>query len=702
MKVNNEFDFEDPRLSAYALGELDESERAKVEALLASNSAAREFVDELRKTAATLEGAFKAEAKPELTAQQRERIVAGAERGDRAKHAAPKRTKVPLRAWASYAAAAGVAVALGGGIFAFVWRSTVGPQTESEGAALRIAHAPRQNPRDDVNARLEGLGYIGGAPRTASTPAAAHSTNALAQPLRFARYEKAKVARVRDGVRLEDDLKELGYIGLDEIQLRQAGADTENYATIVENPFISTAIEPTSTFSIDVDTASYANVRRFLMNGERPPPDAVRIEELINYFEYDYPAPRGATPFAVNAEVARCPWNAQHLLARIALKGREVAAHERNASNLVFLIDVSGSMNKADKLPLVVASLKMLVQQLDARDRIALVVYAGSSGLVLDSTSARDRATVVEALERLSAGGSTNGGDGIQLAYKLAREHFVKGGTNRVLLCTDGDFNVGVTSHDALIELIESERRSGVFLSVLGFGTGNLKDATMEQLADKGNGNYAYIDSLNEARKVLVEQIGGTLETIAKDVKIQVAINPAKAQAYRLIGYENRVMANEDFADDTKDAGEIGAGHCVTALYEIVPVGVPFEPSPADRAFATELRALPSFESAAQEQVAFGSELALVKLRFKAPDGDESKLISAPLNADASDFARASIDFRFAASVAAFGMKLRNSRHVGRLLYNDIYDMANASLGRDEHRYRVEFLDLVRRAMNTR
>ena len=356
----------------------------------------------------------------------------------------------------------------------------------------------------------------------------------------------------------------------------QAAAEfnTETYDEIVENEFLLAQSNPLSTFSIDVDTAAYANVRRFLTHGQKPPPGAVRIEELVNYFSYDYPWPEGDVPFAVNAEIAGCPWAPEHRLVRFGLKGRVIEADSRPVSNLVFLLDVSGSMADENKLPLVKNAMRLLVEQLGENDRVAIVVYAGSSGLVLPSTTADQKQTILTAFDRLNAGGSTNGGEGIELAYQVAVENYINGGVNRVILCTDGDFNIGTTDRSSLVRLIEEKAASGVALTVLGFGMGNYKDATVEQLADKGNGNYAYIDTLNEARKVLVEQMTGTLITIAKDVKIQVDFNPAQVAAYRLIGYENRLLKAEDFDDDTEDAGEIGAGHTVPALYEIIPVGV--------------------------------------------------------------------------------------------------------------------------------
>src|SRR5947209_10778167 len=356
-------------------------------------------------------------------------------------------------------------------------------------------------------------------------------------------------------------------------QEQEESARGESYAKIDENPFLEAARAPLSTFSIDVDTASYSNTRRFLSEGRLPPKDAVRIEELINYFNYDYPQPSGSAPFSVTAEVADCPWNARHKLVHIGLQGRRVSTEDMPPANLVFLIDVSGSMNEPRKLPLVKSSLRTLAEQLSARDRVAIVVYAGTSGLVLPSTPGDRKGEIIAAIDRLEAGGSTNGGEGIQLPYRVAQDNFIRGGTNRVILSTDGDFNVGVTGDDALVRLIEEKRKSGIFLSVLGVGTGNLNDSMMEKLADRGNGNYAYIDTEEEARKALGEEAAGTLATIAKDVKIQVEFNPRLVAGYRLIGYENRLLAARDFNDDRKDAGEIGAGHTVTALYEIVPAG---------------------------------------------------------------------------------------------------------------------------------
>jgi secreted protein with Ig-like and vWFA domain len=482
-----------------------------------------------------------------------------------------------------------------------------------------------------------------------------------------------------------------------------AESHAETYAPITGNTFQAVTAAPLSTFSIDVDTASYSNVRRFLVSGQQPPTDAVRLEELINYFPYNLPQPKDSAPFSITTEVSHAPWNERHLLARIALKGRDVAVDKLPPSNLVFLVDVSGSMKADDKLPLLKRSLRELVQRLTPRDRVAIAVYAGSSGLALPSTSGEDQSRILAAIDRLEAGGSTNGASGIRLAYETARENFLKEGNNRVILCTDGDFNVGVTSHHELTRLIERERKSGVFLSVLGFGTGNLKDATMENLADKGNGNYAYIDSPAEGRKVLVEQMGATLFTIAKDVKIQVEFNPATVAGYRLIGYENRLLAKEDFNDDTKDAGEIGAGHTVTALYEIVPAG---QPLPNDRT-VDPLKYQPvepseSDNPKSEIQNPKSRDLFTVKLRYKAPDGDTSKLIEKVVGPEAGAFDRASEDLRFASAVAAFGMKLRGDANDTSMDWNAIQKIARASLGEDPGAYRAEFLTLIEKARHLR
>ncbi len=475
--------------------------------------------------------------------------------------------------------------------------------------------------------------------------------------------------------------------GLLDIQ-RQAGEfNTEAYDRIYENPFLLARQNPLSTFSIDVDTASYANVRRFLGQGRLPPRGAVRIEELVNYFTYDYPPPDGEAPFSAHVEVAACPWSTDHRLARIGLKGMEIPQEQRGPCNLVFLLDVSGSMDQPNKLPLLRSAMKMLVQNLSDRDRVGIVVYAGASGLVLPPTSCETKQPILEALERLRAGGSTNGGAGIQLAYRVAQDHYDPSGINRVILCTDGDFNIGTTNQGELVRVIEEKAKSGVFLTVLGFGMGNYKDSTLEKLADKGNGNYGYIDTIHEARKMLVEQMGGTLVTIAKDVKIQVDFNPAKVGAYRLIGYENRMLRAEDFHDDTKDAGEIGAGHTVTALYEVVPAGQEGELPKVD---ASKYQ-----QPAALSQAAQSDELLTLKLRYKQPDADTSKLLTFPVEDSGKTLEDASADFQFAAAVACFGMLLRDSEHKGESTFDLALKLGRAGKGQDPSGYRAEFLKLV-------
>ena len=465
----------------------------------------------------------------------------------------------------------------------------------------------------------------------------------------------------------------------------------EAYDHITENEFKNPVDHPLSTFSIDVDTASYANVRRFLNGGRLPPPDAVRVEELINYFPYDYAGPDSETPFAVHVDAASAPWKPEHRLVRIGLQGETVDLSERPDANLVFLIDVSGSMSSSNKLELVQRSMNLLVEQMEGRDRIAVVVYAGASGLALPSTTANNQETIKHAINNLQSGGSTNGGAGIELAYSVARQHFIEGGINRVILCTDGDFNVGTTDRGSLSRLIEEKAKTGVFFSVLGFGMGNYQDATMEELSNKGNGNYGYVDSIREARKVFVDQMLGTLMTIAKDVKIQVEFNPALVGAYRLIGYENRMLAKEDFNDDTKDAGEIGAGHSVTALYEIVPAGLAANTTPS----VDPLK----YQNPAVRQTAVRSdELLTVKLRYKQPDADDSQLIEKPFVDPGAAFAAASDDFRFAASVAAFGMLLRNSRYTEAMTLDEALDLARQAKARDPGGLRSEFIELIEKA----
>jgi Ca-activated chloride channel family protein len=471
----------------------------------------------------------------------------------------------------------------------------------------------------------------------------------------------------------------------------QQSQNTERYQHLDDNPVRLVAEEPVSTFSIDVDTGAYANVRRFLNAGQLPPQDAVRVEEMINYFDYQYAPPQSReTPFSVSTEVAPAPWNAQALLLKVGVKGFEIAASERPPANLVFLIDVSGSMQTPDKLPLLKNAFRLLTDQLTARDRVSMVVYAGSSGVVLEPTAGDQKFRIREAIDRLEAGGSTNGAEGVERAYALARSSFIRNGVNRVVLATDGDFNVGVVNFEALVDMAERERESGVALTTLGFGQGNYNDELLERLADAGNGNYAYVDTLSEARKVLVSELSSTLFTIAKDVKIQIEFNPAAVVEYRLIGYENRMLAREDFNNDRVDAGEIGAGHRVTALYEIVPAGA-----------AGRIDPLRYGAASGGGPGARASELAHLRLRFKRPDGDKSELLEYPIAKDAvATPARLSADFRFAASVAAFGQLLRGGKYMGEYGYDDVRALAQSALAQDQEGYRREFVSLVQLAQS--
>ena len=464
--------------------------------------------------------------------------------------------------------------------------------------------------------------------------------------------------------------------------------NTENYSTIHENIFLQTVNNPLSTFSIDVDAASYSNMRRFINNGQRPPKDAVRIEEMVNYFNYDYAQPTGDHPFAIHTEISFAPWNEKHKLVHIGLQGKKIPTENLPASNLVFLLDVSGSMNSANKLPLLKSALKMLVENLRDEDKVSIVVYAGAAGMVLPPTRGTDKHTILGAMDKLQAGGSTAGGAGIKLAYKVAKENFVDGGNNRIILATDGDFNIGESSDAAMERLIEEKRKDGVFLTVLGFGMGNYKDSKMEILADKGNGNYAYIDNIQEARKVLVNEFGGTLFTIAKDVKLQIEFNPTKVQAYRLIGYENRMLKNEDFNDDKKDAGELGSGHTVTALYEVIPVGVESSFIPVDK--------LKYQTTTVTKDASKNNEILTVKFRYKEPDGAVSKLIVHPLKDKSIDLDRTSNNFRWSAAVAEFGMLLRESEFMSNSSYQQVVSLAEGAKGDDKEGYRTEFIGMVK------
>ncbi|MFM8952257.1 MAG: von Willebrand factor type A domain-containing protein [Planctomycetaceae bacterium] len=558
-------------------------------------------------------------------------------------------------------------------------------------ALAEDAKSPREAPAEE-----QLLAAASHQPPAATPQAAAAAADAVSVPLSaLAKGGRAPAAGFGSRPRIVDEPVVVDRL----IAPPPEPVNRERYSRFEANRDRAVADEPLSTFSIDVDTASYANVRRFLAAGSLPPRDAVRIEELVNSFRSDDPVPDGPDPFAVSLEATACPWHKGRLLVRIGIRGRDVERASRPAGNIVFLIDVSGSMQQPDKLPLVKQALGMLVEELTENDRVSIVTYAGNAGLVLPPTTGDQKQTILAAIEGLSAGGSTHGSAGIALAYEQAAEHFIEGGANRVILATDGDLNVGVTSDAALVDLITQKAAGGTFLTVLGFGQGNLQDEKMEKLADNGNGVYAYIDGVREARKVLVEQLTGSTITIAKDVKIQVEFNPALVASYRLVGYENRLLANSDFRNDRKDAGEIGAGHTVTALYEVVPVGTAGADGP-DGAEPLKYQKQPAATSKpdAATTLVPSAELLTVKLRFKAPDGDTSTLREYPLADRGAAFDAASADLRFAAAVAAFGMILRGGDHAGCFSLDDVARIAGRALGRDEGGYRAEFLDLVRKA----
>jgi Ca-activated chloride channel homolog len=514
------------------------------------------------------------------------------------------------------------------------------------------------------------------------TPPPQPSLQAAPAPAEFKTNGKLK----GEAIFTEPAKRPNGILSDNPIREQKQPGNTEGYSPIEENPFLRPSSNPLSTFSIDVDTASYSNIRRFISQKQVPPKDAVRVEELINYFPYSYATPKDDKPFSVNTAVSNTPWNPKHKLVQIGLKGKQLETPP--PSNLVFLIDVSGSMGQPNKLPLVKQSMCLLAQQLAPQDKVSMVVYAGNAGLVLPPTSGADKTKIMQAIDKLEAGGSTAGGAGIELAYKKAQESFIKGGNNRVILATDGDFNVGASSDAEMVRLIEQKRDKGIFLTVLGFGTGNYKDSKMEALADKGNGNYAYIDTLLESRKVLVNDIRGTLFTIAKDVKIQVEFNPNKVQAYRLIGYENRALRDQDFNDDTKDAGEIGSGHSVTALYEVVPAGIPLD---------VKIPAIDDLKYQKVDPSKGGSqsdELMQVKLRYKAPQDSSSQLITQVIK---DELTPSSADANFSAAIALFGMVLRDSQHKGQGQISDVLKLAEQGKGEDMAGYRSEFIRLVER-----
>jgi Ca-activated chloride channel family protein len=700
----------DPRITAYALGEIGAAEREQFEMEMAESDLLQSEVDAMLHLGRRLEALPKNTQRFDSTT--REKLIADFANKQKARKTGRSSLIVVL------SATLGVAAALV--IFSGLGNFDLGSFQSGSGPWANGAYYPGGNHgmRSSERATADYASYVSTESSKIVDQYSREADDAQKAPIPDAsdlfasRAQTAKRAPMPQAApparapamiseapapqkliapQDQESLMELQALHSRVVEQEQSDFNTEAYASVRENEFVTAKENPLSTFSIDVDTASYSNVRRFLENESRPPAGAIRTEELINYFRYNYPLPHGEEPFSVNLEVGRAPWNPERDLVRIGLKGRDLPPEERGPANLVFLVDVSGSMEQHNKLPLLQRSLSELVKNLSDEDRVAIVTYAGSSGLVLAPTVGAKKHEILNAIANLQAGGSTHGSEGIRLAYETAREHFLKDGNNRVILCTDGDFNVGVTDQSELQQLIEKERESGVFLSVLGFGDGNLQDSTMELLADKGNGNYAYIDSISEGRKVLVEQMGSTLFTIAKDVKIQVEFNPERVAGYRLIGYENRLLAKEDFNDDRKDAGEIGAGHTVTALYEIIPAGQPVPGSPSVDPLKYQKPAPASGEA--------GGELLTVKLRYKAPDGDKSKLLEIPLRADDMPaFGQTSEDFRFAASVAAFGMKLRGSPEAGKISWAEIQDIARGSLGEDSGSYRAEFLTLVEKA----
>jgi len=614
---------DDPRLTAYALGELSGKELAEFEALLEGDARARAEVAAIGVTTARLTRELERASGPALSERRRESVRAALQpngsgvttREEPMPEQAVPRARRWRRRWLLLAAIVPVL-----GVVMTQW------------TVERRGHAPRM-----------------AAPELSVSP-------------------MLHVAPPSD---------EMGVLDV--------SPRVVPYDALDENPFTSVASDPRSTFSIDVDTASYSLVRRFLRGNSLPPSGAVRIEELINYFSYAYPEPTGEAPVAIHAAVARAPWNPEHPLVRIGLKARHVDATSRPPANLVFLVDVSGSMLAPNKLELVKYGLLQLTETLGVDDRVSIVTYAGNSGMALAPTSGGQRRKIRQAIDRLEAGGTTNGAAGIELAYSLARQNFVAGNVNRVLLATDGDFNVGVTSQSELVELIQRQAESGVFLSVLGFGDGDYQDSTLEQLADEGNGNYAYIDGAAEARKVLVEQASGTLVTLAKDVKLQIEFNPAEVAGYRLIGYENRALAHQDFNDDSKDAGELGAGHSVTALYELIPARLPNAGVDALKYQRPTAPALPPSD-----------ELLTVKLRYQLPSGGASRSIEQAVRGPAQPLTG---DFAFAAAVAEFGMLLRNSAHRGRASYEQVLRLTGEALGEgEERRAREQFVELVRTA----
>ena len=731
-------DPKDPRLTAYALGELEnEDGRVEIKKALEDSEELTRVVAQILQTATLITEELQKEPSPGLAPKHQQRIESELQRP-------VGFFSSSMGKWAFGGALAAAACL----IFAIIMtpnllQSKAGmgtvaelrrPQVEGV-SSLPSPSDERFADEADPNTELGNRRYQASVPEPAGAPVRNEDSEVVAQmevPAAASKLQEtepksqptasapsagvvggeltefAQVGRSRANLPAPSERSAGSYLGSSSRQPESEAAapavladtrpldipapefNTDAYDRIEDNRFLEVSNNPLSTFSIDVDTASYADIRRFLQRGMLPPKDAVRIEEMLNYFSYNYPVPSGEGPFSASVEVAQAPWALEHRLVRIGLKGQELEMEQRPSSNLVFLLDVSGSMGSANKLPLLKNAMRLLVDRLSENDRVAIVVYAGALGLVLPSTSSDQKERILAALENLEAGGSTNGGSGIRLAYQTAVSNFISGGVNRVILATDGDFNVGATNQGDLTRLIEDKAESGVFLTVLGFGMGNYKDSTLEKLANMGNGHYAYIDTINEARKVLVDEINSTLVTIAKDVKIQIEFNPLQVSAYRLIGYENRLLRKEDFNDDTKDAGEIGAGHTVTAFYEIVPAGrgLPI-PGVDPLRYQTPM---------STTEVANSGELLTLKLRYKQPEGQTSQLLEFPVRDGDQAYSQASQDFKFAATVASFGMILRQSPYKGNGTLAAVLELAEEGKGSDPHGYRGEFLELVKQA----
>lgn len=693
----NDVNPQDPKWTAYLLGELSPEETRQVEQELESNPEAKAYMDGLAGTQDALRGYFAQEQELELDPEQKGEVTVAVSN---------RKRPVPLAVWALPIAAT-LMIALALPLLQPerpVWKEVeehplqTALEEKEQVEAIEVSRTPVGAPeevkdsdlvldQEPMRRQMVAPTASQPVPETESVPelCSEFTTFVVLDGLSLERSQRARGATA----------DAFGNVPVQEETLPPSmiSPSQDEFDVLEANPFRRVVDHPLSTFSIDVDTASYSVVRKMLKAGRLPPKDAVRIEEMVNYFDYDYAPPTDGSPFAAHMQVAPAPWAPEHRLVRVALKGKEIAAEERPALNLVYLLDVSGSMSGGNRLPLVKRAMKTLAGQLDERDRVAIVVYAGAAGLVLPSTSGENEQAIVEALDRLTAGGSTAGGAGIQLAYETARAQFVEGGVNRVILCTDGDFNVGLNQTGDLQTLIEKEAESGVQLTVLGFGMGNYKDDTLETLSNKGNGNYAYIDDYSEARKVLVDDLLGNMITIAKDVKIQVEFNPAYVGAYRLIGYENRMLKKEDFNNDRVDAGEIGAGHTVTAFYELIPPG---KPVPGEAPDVDDLK----YQTAAvsERTDAMDTELLTLKLRHKQPDGDTSVKTEFVLPAIQRTLAESDSDFRFTSAVAGFGLWLRDPDFRKRMTIEDLLNLAQSGRGQDEFGYRAEFLQLMRTA----